>query len=75
MANDSISALANVKCLSNGWWEDHEQGLQVIKRWKMTPPGTGKVNVDATMSVNASILRVVIQDEMQSVLKLGQRKV
>ena len=42
---------------------------------EITPSGTGKVNIDATMSMNASILRVVIQDEMQSVLKLGQRKV
>ena len=42
---------------------------------EITPPGTVKVNVDATMSVNASILRVVVQDEMQSILKLGQRKV
>ena len=75
MANDSISALANAKCLSNGWWEDHEQGLQVIKRRKLPPLGTVKVNVDAAMSVNALILRVVVQDEMQSILKLGQRKV
>ena len=42
---------------------------------EITLPGTVKVNVDATMSVNASILRVVVQDEMQSILKLGQRKV
>ena len=42
---------------------------------EITLPGTVKVNVDATMSVNASILRVVVQDEMQSILKLRQRKV
>ena len=60
MANDSISALGNAKYLS-------KDGNY--------PAGTVKVNVDAAMSVNASILRVVVQDEMQSVLKLGQRKV
>ena len=75
MANDSISALANAKCLSNGWWEDHEQGLQVIKRQKLPPLGVVKVNVDAGMSMNALILSVVVQDEMQSILKLRQRKV
>ena len=42
---------------------------------EITPPSTVKANVDATMLVNASILRVVVQDEMQSILKLGQRKV
>ena len=42
---------------------------------EITPPSTVKANVDAAISVNASILRVVVQDEMQSILKLGQRKV
>ena len=42
---------------------------------EITPPGIVKVNVDVAMSVNASILRVVVQDEMQSILKLGQWKV
>lgn len=45
------------------------------QKMEITPAGTAKVNVDVAMSVNASILRVVVQDEMQSVLKLGQRKV
>ena len=42
---------------------------------EITPPSTIKANVDAAMLVNASILRVEVQDEMQSILKLGQRKV
>ena len=42
---------------------------------EITLAGTVKVIVDAAMSVNASILRVLVQDEMQSVLKLGQKKV
>ena len=41
---------------------------------EITPLGTVKANVDVAMSGNASILRVVVQDEMQSILKLGQRK-
>lgn len=45
------------------------------QKMEITPAGTAKVNVDVAMSVNASILRVVVQDEVQSVLKLGQRKV
>ena len=46
------------------------------QKMEITPPGTVKVNVDATMStMNASILRVLVQDEIQSILKLGQRKV
>ena len=42
---------------------------------EITPPSTIKANVDSAMLVNASILRVEVQDEMQSILKLGQRKV
>ena len=42
---------------------------------EITPPGTIKVNVDAAMLVNALILRVVVQYKIQSILKLGQRKV
>ena len=45
------------------------------QKMEITPPATVKVNVDVAMSVNTSILRVVVQDGMQSILKLGQRKV
>ena len=41
---------------------------------KITPPGAVKANFDAAMSVNASILRVVVQDEMQSIFKAWTKK-